>query len=155
MSTEKLLSELSKPVAWCVGDAILFNPDTVEAYVSRTKLTAIPLYSQEYVSALREDAAKWFKAFEKAVSVGARYEERIAELEERLALVREQRDNELRTNFELEKLLTTPAPTVPEEMTGSIAMTQYGIKPSNYKQWVKGYNACRAAMLAAAPGGKE
>lgn len=33
-------------------------------------------------------------------------------------------------------------------MTGSIAMTQYGIKPSNYNQWVKGYNACRAAMLA-------
>ncbi|HFI5325861.1 TPA: hypothetical protein ACGQSM_003694 [Serratia liquefaciens] len=46
-----------------------------------------------------------------------------------------------------------PAPAVPEEMTGSIAMTQYRIKPSNYKQWVKGYNACRAAMLAAAPDG--
>ncbi|EPA9109276.1 TPA: hypothetical protein ACGQUH_000885 [Serratia liquefaciens] len=41
-----------------------------------------------------------------------------------------------------------PAPAVPEEMTGSIAMTQYRIKPSNYKQWVKGWNACRAAMLA-------
>lgn len=46
-----------------------------------------------------------------------------------------------------------PAPAVPEEMTGSIAMTQYRIKPSNYKQWVKGWNACRAAMLAAAPEG--
>lgn len=46
-----------------------------------------------------------------------------------------------------------PAPAVPEEMTGSIAMTQYRIKPSNYKQWVKGYNACRAAMLAAVPEG--
>lgn len=41
-----------------------------------------------------------------------------------------------------------PAPAVPEGMTGSIAMTQYRIKPSNYKQWVKGYNACRSAMLA-------
>lgn len=41
-----------------------------------------------------------------------------------------------------------PAPAVPGEMTGSIAMTQYGIKPSNYKQWVKGFNACRAVMLA-------
>lgn len=35
-------------------------------------------------------------------------EKRIAELEERLNLVREQRDNELRTNSELEKRLATP-----------------------------------------------
>jgi len=31
----------------------------------------------------KRDSARWFKAFEKAVSVGARYEERIAELEAR------------------------------------------------------------------------
>ncbi|MFV8873596.1 hypothetical protein ABQ345_09335 [Serratia fonticola] len=40
-----------------------------------------------------------------------------------------------------------PLPSVPDEMTGAIAMTQYGIKPSNYKQWVKGWNACRAARI--------
>ncbi|ELW9296954.1 ead/Ea22-like family protein [Enterobacter roggenkampii] len=32
------------------------------------------------LEAAKQDAAKWFKAFEKAVSVGARYEERIEEL---------------------------------------------------------------------------
>lgn len=31
------------------------------------------------LEAAKQDSAKWFKAFEKAVSVGARYEERIAE----------------------------------------------------------------------------
>ncbi|MGL9739881.1 hypothetical protein, partial [Serratia sp. (in: enterobacteria)] len=40
-----------------------------------------------------------------------------------------------------------PAPAVPEEMTGGIAMSKYKVKKSNYSQWVKGWNACRAAML--------
>ncbi|MGV2810949.1 ead/Ea22-like family protein [Enterobacter cancerogenus] len=35
------------------------------------------------LEAAKQDASKWFKAFEKAVSVGARYEEQIAELEAR------------------------------------------------------------------------
>lgn len=34
------------------------------------------------LEAAKQDSAKWFKAFEKAVSIGARYEERIAELRE-------------------------------------------------------------------------
>ncbi|EPN2803992.1 hypothetical protein ACTWOG_001657 [Serratia marcescens] len=46
-----------------------------------------------------------------------------------------------------------PAPAVPDEMTGGIAMSKYKVKKSNYVQWVKGFNACRAAMLAAAPEG--
>ena len=33
-------------------------------------------------------------------------------------------------------------------MTGGIAMSKYKVKKSNYVQWVKGFNACRAAMLA-------
>lgn len=41
-----------------------------------------------------------------------------------------------------------PTPAVPEEMTGGIAMSKYKVKKSNYVQWVKGWNACRAAMLA-------
>ncbi|CAI1574023.1 Uncharacterised protein [Serratia entomophila] len=41
-----------------------------------------------------------------------------------------------------------PAPAVPEEMTGGIAMSKYKVKKSNYVQWVKGFNSCRAAMLA-------
>ncbi|CAI0846491.1 hypothetical protein [Serratia entomophila] len=47
------------------------------------------------------------------------------------------------------KLFTAPpAPAVPEEMTGGIAMSKYKVKKSNYVQWVKGFNSCRAAMLA-------
>ncbi|HGM4636893.1 TPA: hypothetical protein ACKPVT_001901 [Serratia marcescens] len=46
-----------------------------------------------------------------------------------------------------------PESEVPEEMTGGIAMSEYKVKKSNYVQWVKGFNACRAAMLAAAPEG--
>jgi len=42
----------------------------------------------------------------------------------------------------------TPAPAVPEEMTGGIAMSKYKVKKSNYAQWVKGWNSCRAAILA-------
>lgn len=34
--------------------------------------------------AAKQDSARWFKAFKKAVSIGARYEERIAELDEAL-----------------------------------------------------------------------
>ncbi|MGE2220427.1 hypothetical protein AB4J75_09565 [Serratia marcescens] len=41
-----------------------------------------------------------------------------------------------------------PSSEVPEEMTGGIAMSKYKIKKSNYAQWVKGWNACRAVMLA-------
>ncbi len=72
------LSELSKPVAWEVKGVLCHSEEEARVYVGEPE----PLYSQEYVSALRADAAKWFEAFEKAVSVGARYEERIAELEQ-------------------------------------------------------------------------
>ncbi|KFF61431.1 hypothetical protein IV99_19265 [Pectobacterium brasiliense] len=39
------------------------------------------------------------------------------------------------------------ASIVQNEMTNQAALTQYGIKPANYKQWVKGWNACRAAII--------
>ncbi|MGU9759177.1 hypothetical protein ACV1BL_16800 [Serratia marcescens] len=103
------LSELSKPVAWKFKNADGGDRVSLERKANiYGRHNFQPCYSQEYVSALRADAAKWFKAFEKAVSVGARYEERIAELEERLKLVREQRDNELRSNAILEMRLATP-----------------------------------------------
>lgn len=44
-----------------------------------------------------------------------------------------------------------PSPSVPDKMTSALAMTKYGIKRSNYTQWVKGWNACRAAMLENTP----
>ncbi|HGE8352665.1 TPA: hypothetical protein ACGD69_004063 [Serratia marcescens] len=80
------LSELSKPVAYKFDHGVMgpgdFKYGTPQMHSAAKDENASPLYSQEYVSALRADAAKWFEAFEKAVSVGARYEERIAELEQ-------------------------------------------------------------------------
>ncbi|MGP2935878.1 hypothetical protein [Serratia nevei] len=143
------LSELSKPVAYdyqiagaCIADGHNENGKWVDWnnklsrycppdwMVEEGKVTELkPLYSQEYVSVLRADAAKWFDAFKKAVSVGARYEERIAELEKRLELVREQRDSELRTNAILEKRLATPvrlpaARFCPAEYEGSLLWSE-------------------------------
>ncbi|WP_447879802.1 hypothetical protein [Serratia fonticola] len=83
--TDKL-EALSQPIAYTDREELesMQGPDA-DTYAN---LWAIPhgcgqdiaLYSQEYVTALRAESAKWFKAFEKAVSVGASYEERIAEL---------------------------------------------------------------------------
>lgn len=81
------LSELSKPVAWKFKNADGGDRVSLERKANiYGRHNFQPLYSQEYVSALRADAAKWFEAFQKAVSIGARYEERIAELELRLAV---------------------------------------------------------------------
>ncbi|EFP4585468.1 ead/Ea22-like family protein [Salmonella enterica] len=42
---------------------------------------AIMLALLDELEAAKQDSARWFKAFEKAVSIGARYEERIEQLE--------------------------------------------------------------------------
>lgn len=46
-------------------------------YAAATPLVIRALLDE--LEAAKQDSAKWFKAFEKAVSVGARYEERLAE----------------------------------------------------------------------------
>ncbi len=56
MSTEKL-SELSKPVAWILGTPACKHLTTDEEYANwyvEKMSTALPLYSQEYVSALTQ-----------------------------------------------------------------------------------------------------
>ncbi|WP_440530582.1 hypothetical protein [Serratia nevei] len=109
---ESNVSELSRPVAEVVskfGDPEAFGEREIKLLTGIQQMAyGTKFYSQEYISVLRTDAAKWFDAYKKAVSVGARYEERISELEKRLELVREQRDSELRTNTILEKRLATP-----------------------------------------------
>ena len=49
---------------------------------------AVALALLDELESTKRDSARWFKAFEKAVSVGARYEERIAELEGRTVTVK-------------------------------------------------------------------
>lgn len=65
------------------------SPDSFDAAHIATSCPQNVLALVEALKASKQDAAKWFKAFEKAVSVGARYEERIAELEESHSKLRE------------------------------------------------------------------
>lgn len=60
------ISMYSKNIAATNKFHELFTPDVALALLDE-------------LEAAKQDSAKWFKAFEKAVSVGARYEERIAE----------------------------------------------------------------------------
>ncbi|MFV8925394.1 hypothetical protein ABQ431_03740 [Serratia fonticola] len=75
---------LSQPVGWTTQEELNdANGGVGWMFLSPMKQPdEIALYSQEYVTALREDAARWFNAFEKAVSAGARYEERIEALQQ-------------------------------------------------------------------------
>ncbi|MEL5258426.1 MULTISPECIES: hypothetical protein [Serratia] len=128
-------NKLSKPVAYdyqiasaCIADGHNENGKWVDWNNKLTrhcppdwmmeegKVTGLKLlYSQEYVSALRADAAKWFDAFEKTMSVCARNAERIAELEEEFAFImgqndgieKELRDKDARIEH-LEAKLATP-----------------------------------------------
>lgn len=63
------ISMYSKAIAAINKFHELFTPDVALALLDK-------------LEAAKQDSAKWFKAFEKAVSIGARYEERIAELRE-------------------------------------------------------------------------
>lgn len=59
----------------------VFNKKTMD-FISAANPAAVLALLDE-LEAAKQDSARWFKAFEKAVSIGARYEERIAELEAR------------------------------------------------------------------------
>jgi hypothetical protein len=72
--------------------------------------------------AAKQDSARWFKAFKKAVSIGARYEERIAELEANKGKPVMFIDGDISAS-DAEKLAAVirewedvPAPVVPDEM---------------------------------------
>ncbi|WP_213322634.1 hypothetical protein [Klebsiella aerogenes] len=47
----------SEPVAWLVGEAILFNPDTVEAYAKRSELPVTPLYAHPPIN--QQEPVAW------------------------------------------------------------------------------------------------
>jgi hypothetical protein len=79
----KQFEELSQPVGYTSNDDIdRIKKTSVLVNRSRSNAYNTALYREEYVTALRADAARWFKAFEKVVSVGARYEERIEALQQ-------------------------------------------------------------------------
>ncbi|BEN70500.1 hypothetical protein [Serratia marcescens] len=113
-------NKLSKPVMYVVRtlDGSVASVKSY-SYTAPKGFTCEPLYSQEYVSALLSEIGEIERSL---ISNCVDYEfdlikmkrraeaaeQRYADLEERLKLVREQRDNELRSNAILEKRLATP-----------------------------------------------
>ncbi|MDQ2324558.1 hypothetical protein RBI98_07110 [Citrobacter koseri] len=93
-SAEKLIAELEAlqsfrtafnewhdKTEWVQGDKRF---DVIKPW-GKHRADILKLYIDHLESKLeaaKQDSAKWFKAFEKAVSIGARYEERMAELRE-------------------------------------------------------------------------
>ncbi|EJD6706993.1 hypothetical protein M0K91_RS13585 [Serratia marcescens] len=147
MSTEKL-SELSKPVAWIIGEESIEDfKRGYETFVVRgddvdSTEETMKLYSQEYVSALDGvaqfwigESAGWKKRAEDA-------EKRIAELEGQLqsgftpeALTQEERaENAEQRVSELEAKLATPVrlPDTRQSVSGDRYQWSDGV--FNYKQ---------------------
>lgn len=141
------LSELSKPVQifkhpsgrnfWSVSADSNAGQQDVEAF-----------YSQEYVSALlaeledeRASRARWKLNSRRA-------EERAEEAEKRVALIREQRDNEMRTNSELKKRLATPVQLQNCDFE-SVAIMAHWCTDEQLKAWVKGVEHAKKQIRAA------
>ena len=49
----------AKPVAWFVGDATLYNSDTVNAYAKRSGLPVSPLYTTPQPAHTEQDGCQW------------------------------------------------------------------------------------------------
>ncbi|MGQ8800938.1 hypothetical protein ACUTRI_09620 [Serratia sp. TSA_130.2] len=117
------LSELSKPVAWILGTPACKHLTTDEEYANwyvEKMSTALPLYSQEYVSALDKvakfwigESAGWKKRAEDA-------EKRIAELEAEGKVWESAALKHLERAEEAEKRLATPVrlPDVRQSSSG-------------------------------------
>ena len=87
LETAKQLRELQEsPVADAIFESIIENENGKEIQFERpiSDLAFAAFWQMEKLvdalEAVKQDSARWFKAFEKAVSVGARYEEQIEEL---------------------------------------------------------------------------
>ncbi|MDQ2255070.1 ead/Ea22-like family protein [Enterobacter soli] len=73
-------------------DIIASSPEKRNAIFIAAANPATVLALLDELEAAKQDSARWFNAFEKAVSVGARYEERIAELEAREVILPQVQD---------------------------------------------------------------
>jgi len=82
------LAQREKFEAWFKSS---FHPDKTGPYIKDQLYFAWKAASAELVEALEKaqaQSSKWLEAYHKAVSIGARYEERIAELESRTVTVK-------------------------------------------------------------------
>ena len=65
-------------VWWGFSRQSIWREEDAKHIAAANPATVLALLDE--LEAAKKDSARWFKAFEKAVSIGARYEERIAEL---------------------------------------------------------------------------
>ena len=82
------LAQRKKFEAWFKSS---FHPDKTGPYIKDQLYFAWKAAGAELVEALEKaqaQSSKWLEAYHKAVSIGARYEERIAELESRTVTVK-------------------------------------------------------------------
>ena len=138
------LSELSKPTA-CRNK---HTGRTFNATENTEPQIYESLYSQEYVSDLRADAAKWFEAFKKAVSVGARYEERIAELNSTIERWATDRAESAQCIVELQAKLATPV-RFPDCDIAAVSHMAHWLSDEEAKAWVKGVEFAKQQVRAA------
>lgn len=171
MSTEKL----SKPVAYTDADELRFHHATSDMWpVPLGFGKDVPLYSQEYVSALTQRIAELESAnqsqddhinqqqdrIESLEKTNAGLGRRLGDAEKRLAtpvalvdrrpaasggICWQHGGKDLPHGTEL--FTAPPAPAVPEEMKRDPDADVFD------PGFMNGWNACRAAMLAAAPEG--
>ena len=142
MARELLANREAQPVAWAVfadnGNIRIWSTDKG---ITENVGVPVPLYTAPPAPAV----VKLPTEFYSNEGIVVRLEQVMAALV--VVGVKCERKSNAKTRCEF------PSSEVPEEMTGGIAMSKYKVKKSNYAQWVKGWNACRAAMLAAAPEG--
>lgn len=143
MARELLDNREAQPVVWVMSDDLVDEkiistpayPNRSEAE-DRTIGELTPLYTAPPAPAV----VKLPTEFYSDEGIVVRLEEVMAALA--VVGVQYERKANAKTHCEF------PSSEVPEEMTGGIAIIKHKIKPSNYVQWVKDCNACRAAMLA-------
>ncbi|CAI2144570.1 Uncharacterised protein [Serratia fonticola] len=111
------LEALSQPVAWTDEVTLLHMGDRKDNYFWPALVNPddVPFYSQEYVTTLQsalkleqEQSAYYERHMWHFHGLAESETKRAEDSEQRLELVREQRDNELRTNSELEQRLQQP-----------------------------------------------
>ncbi|MFK8871757.1 DUF551 domain-containing protein [Serratia sarumanii] len=141
LTAQLLANREAQPVAWrhddgpFAGIAITRAKSVADSWIAKG-WTVTPLYTAPPAPA----AVKLPTEFYSDEGIVVRLEEVMAAL----AVVGVQYERKANAKTRCECSL----PSLPEEMTGGIAMSKYKVKKSNYTQWVKGWNACRAAMLA-------
>ncbi len=145
-------NNLSKPVAWTDAEelrdlskyrcAYMFIIDTANPYHDPRR--QLMLYSQEYVTALIAEAQQQGRLACGIFDENKILHHRIAELEERLNLVREQRDNELRTNSELEKQSATPVRFPNEDAASAMFDIFYQTERNNHGNVQLGFSDAKA-----------